>query len=66
MSTIIGELPAEGYNPSMYELLKTVNEPAELRQLDRKQLPQLAEELRAYVLDSVSKTGGHQIGRAHV
>ena len=59
MSTIIGELPAEGYNPSMYELLKTVNEPAELRQLDRKQLPRLAEELRAYVLDSVSKTGGH-------
>ncbi|MFY9316355.1 MAG: 1-deoxy-D-xylulose-5-phosphate synthase [Burkholderiales bacterium] len=43
----------------MYELLKTVNDPAELRQLDRKQLPRLAEELRAYVLDSVSKTGGH-------
>jgi 1-deoxy-D-xylulose-5-phosphate synthase len=59
MATIAGELPADGYNPSMYELLKTVNDPAELRQLDRKQLPQLAEELRAYVLDSVSKTGGH-------
>ncbi|MEK6246075.1 MAG: 1-deoxy-D-xylulose-5-phosphate synthase [Pseudomonadota bacterium] len=43
----------------MYELLKTVNEPAELRQLERKQLQQLADELRAYVLDSVSKTGGH-------
>ncbi|HTP63642.1 MAG TPA: 1-deoxy-D-xylulose-5-phosphate synthase [Burkholderiales bacterium] len=43
----------------MYELLKTVNDPAELRQLDRKRLPQLADELRAYVLDSVSKTGGH-------
>ena len=43
----------------MYELLKTVNDPAELRQLDRKQLPRLADELRAYVLDSVSKTGGH-------
>jgi 1-deoxy-D-xylulose-5-phosphate synthase len=27
--------------------------------LDRKQLGQLADELRAYVLDSVSKTGGH-------
>jgi 1-deoxy-D-xylulose-5-phosphate synthase len=59
MSTIAGELPADGYNPSMYELLKTVNDPAELRQLDRKQLPRLADELRAYVLDSVSKTGGH-------
>ncbi|MSQ64293.1 MAG: 1-deoxy-D-xylulose-5-phosphate synthase, partial [Betaproteobacteria bacterium] len=43
----------------MYELLKTVNDPAELRQLDRRQLHQLARELRAYVLDTVSKTGGH-------
>ncbi len=43
----------------MYELLKTVNDPAELRKLDKKQLQQLADELRAYVLDSVSKTGGH-------
>jgi len=59
MATIAGELPADGYNPSMYELLKTVNDPAELRRLDRKQLPRLADELRAYVLDSVSKTGGH-------
>jgi 1-deoxy-D-xylulose-5-phosphate synthase len=59
MSTITGTLGAEGYNPSMYELLKTINEPAELRKLDKKQLQQLADELRAYVLDSVSKTGGH-------
>ena len=59
MAAITGDLPAEGYNPSMYELLKTVNDPAELRQLERKQLAQLADELRAYVLDSVSKTGGH-------
>ena len=59
MATITEELPAGGYNPSMFELLKTVNDPAELRRLDRRQLPQLADELRAYVLDSVSKTGGH-------
>jgi 1-deoxy-D-xylulose-5-phosphate synthase len=51
-----GELP---YNPSMYELLKTIDDPAQLRVLDRKQLRQLADELRAFVLDSVSKTGGH-------
>ncbi|NBS57855.1 MAG: 1-deoxy-D-xylulose-5-phosphate synthase [Betaproteobacteria bacterium] len=43
----------------MYELLKTINDPADLRKLDRKALGQLADELRAYVLDSVSKTGGH-------
>ena len=54
-----GELAPEGYNTSMYELLRTVNDPAELRKLDRKQLHQLADELRAFVLDSVSKTGGH-------
>ncbi len=47
------------YNPAMFELLKTIDDPAELRKLDRKQLGQLAEELRAFVLDSVSKTGGH-------
>jgi 1-deoxy-D-xylulose-5-phosphate synthase len=50
---------AGGYNPSMYELLKTIDDPAALRRLERKQLPQLVEELRAYVLESVSRTGGH-------
>jgi len=43
----------------MFELLKTIDDPSALRKLERKQLHQLAEELRAYVLDSVSKTGGH-------
>jgi 1-deoxy-D-xylulose-5-phosphate synthase len=42
-----------------YELLQTVNDPASLRALDRKQLGELATELRAFVLESVSKTGGH-------
>jgi 1-deoxy-D-xylulose-5-phosphate synthase len=59
MASIPGELPAGGYNPSMFELLKTVNDPADLRKLEKKELHQLAEELRAFVLDSVSKTGGH-------
>ena len=54
-----GAAAARDYNPSMYELLKTINDPADLRKLDRKALGQLADELRAYVLDSVSKTGGH-------
>ncbi|MBS1131616.1 MAG: 1-deoxy-D-xylulose-5-phosphate synthase [Proteobacteria bacterium] len=40
-------------------LLETINSPADLRRLDRKQLPQLASELRAFLIDSVSKTGGH-------
>ena len=43
----------------MYDLLNTIEDPAELRKLDREQLRQLADELRAFLLDSVSKTGGH-------
>jgi 1-deoxy-D-xylulose-5-phosphate synthase len=40
-------------------LLKNIDDPADLRKLSRTQLSQLAGELRAFVLDSVSKTGGH-------
>ena len=43
----------------MYDLLATINDPHELRRLDRKQLPQLAQELRQFLLESVSQTGGH-------
>ena len=43
----------------MFELLQSIDDPAALRKLEKKQLHQLAEELRAFVLDSVSKTGGH-------
>ena len=43
----------------MYPLLETISSPADLRRLPRSQLKTLADELRAYVLDSVSKTGGH-------
>ncbi|MGQ0523948.1 MAG: 1-deoxy-D-xylulose-5-phosphate synthase [Betaproteobacteria bacterium] len=43
----------------MYELLKSINYPHELRQLERSQLPRLADELRAFLLESVSQTGGH-------
>ena len=42
-----------------YALLQTINDPAELRHLSRAQLAPLAAELRAYLLDTVSKTGGH-------
>ena len=42
-----------------YPLLDTVSDPAQVRALDRRQLPQLADELRAFLVDSVSRTGGH-------
>jgi len=40
-------------------LLETINAPADLRRLTRGELPRLAKELRDFVLNSVSKTGGH-------
>src|SRR3954462_10413033 len=61
MAILTGELPSEAapYNPRMYELLKTIDDPAQLRSLERRLLAQLADELRAFVLESMSKTGGH-------
>src|SRR5690242_17771704 len=44
---------------SAYPLLESVDDPADIRTFDRKQLAQLADELRAFILDSVSATGGH-------
>ena len=40
-------------------LLNSINAPADLRRLERSQLAALAAELRQYLLDSVSATGGH-------
>lgn len=40
-------------------LLDSIDSPADLRALDEKQLPQLADELRAFLLYTVGQTGGH-------
>ncbi|ABM59013.1 1-deoxy-D-xylulose-5-phosphate synthase [Verminephrobacter eiseniae] len=42
-----------------FPLLETIDDPAQLRQLARAQLKVLAAELRGFVLESVSRTGGH-------
>ena len=42
-----------------FSLLERIDEPAALRQLERARLPALADQLRHYVVDSVSRTGGH-------
>ncbi len=59
------DLPGKGpgagsaeYDPGAYELLKTIDDPAALRKLDRRGLQRLAEELRTFILESVSQTGG--------
>jgi 1-deoxy-D-xylulose-5-phosphate synthase len=41
------------------KLLETINDPSDLRLLPRTQLTPLADELRQFLLHSVSKTGGH-------
>lgn len=41
------------------DILDRIHSPADLRQLDRRDLKILAQELRGFVLESVSKTGGH-------
>ena len=43
----------------MYPLLDTINSPSQRRSSDCKLLPQLAEELRNFLVNSVSETGGH-------
>ena len=44
---------------SAYPILDTINDPADLRKLDRRTLPALAAELRNYIVEAVSTTGGH-------
>ena len=43
----------------MTRLLDKINTPLDLRKLDREQLPQVAEEIRRTIIDTVSKIGGH-------
>ena len=44
---------------SPYPLLETIGDPVDLRRLDRRDLGELASELRSFIVDSVSATGGH-------
>src|ERR671926_702095 len=40
-------------------ILDRIQSPADLRALDRAELPALAEEIRAFLIDLCSRTGGH-------
>lgn len=42
-----------------YPILDTINGIQDLKALDEKQLPALCEEMRAFLIEHVSKTGGH-------
>ena len=43
----------------MHALLESIQSPADVRRLGRADLPELAQQLRAYLLESVARTGGH-------
>ena len=44
---------------SQPSFLNAIRDPFDLRKLERKQLRPLADELRAFILETVAKTGGH-------
>jgi len=46
-------------NTELYPLLASINSPADLRKLDEDMLPQVADELRRYLIASVATSGGH-------
>jgi len=46
-------------NLADYPLLSQIDAPAQLRQLSQDQLPRVSNELRSYLLNSVSKSSGH-------
>ncbi|MFH1049645.1 MAG: 1-deoxy-D-xylulose-5-phosphate synthase [bacterium] len=44
---------------SKYKYLLDINSPTDLKKLNPKELPIVCEELRDYIIDTISKTGGH-------
>lgn len=42
-----------------YPLLDKINSPEDFRRIERSELPRLAAEIRSFLVDTVSKTGGH-------
>ena len=45
--------------PESVELLDSINGPQDLKALSPAQMPLLAKEIREFLIDSVSRTGGH-------
>ena len=48
-----------GINMDRYELLAQIDSPADLRKLSVDQLPEVADQLRSFLIEVTSKTGGH-------
>ncbi|MEK6591063.1 MAG: 1-deoxy-D-xylulose-5-phosphate synthase [Nitrospinota bacterium] len=43
----------------MNKFLNTIHSPADLKKIERHDLPELVNEIRKFIIDTVSKTGGH-------
>ena len=43
----------------MYKFIQNINSPADLKKIPLETLPEVAEEYRLFLIESVSKTGGH-------
>ncbi len=43
----------------MHKLLDTINNPADLKNIPRQELPELAGEIRRFLIETVAQTGGH-------
>ena len=50
---------AQMIDPSRYPRLSRIDVPADLRQFDESELTAISDELRAYLIESVGKSGGH-------
>ena len=48
-----------GMNRQDYPILNSIGHPADLRRLEEEQLPQAADELRRFLIESVAASGGH-------
>ena len=43
----------------MYDILERINQPSDLKTLDKKELSELCKEIRSFLVDKVTKNGGH-------
>ena len=50
---------SQGINVDRYDLLNKIDSPADLRKLPESKLPKLVDQIREFLIDVTSKTGGH-------
>ncbi len=50
---------SKGINVDRYDLLNKIDSPADLRKLPERKLPKLVDQIREFLIDVTSKTGGH-------